>query len=81
MLETIGAERADEKNEVICLASMFPIRVMVHKLSKRVQFLKFCVDLSKKPKSVKTIYIYASECSDYTLSENDMVYRGLRHRS
>ena len=55
MLETTGTERADEKNEVICLASMFPFRVMVHTLSKRVQFLKFCADLSKKPKSVKTI--------------------------
>ena len=31
-----------------------------------------CADLSKKLKS---------ESSHYTLSENDMVYRGLSHRS
>ena len=54
---------------------------MVLKLSKKVHFLQFCADLSKKSKSVKAIYIYASESSHYTLSENDMVYRGLSHRS
>ena len=40
-------------------------------------FLHFCADFSKKPKSIRTIFIYASESSDYTPSENDMVYRGL----
>ena len=50
---------------------------MVLKLPKKVQFLQFCADLSKKSKSVKAIYIYASESSHYTLSENDMIYRGL----
>ena len=44
-------------------------------------FLRFCADLSKKSKSVKAIYIYASESSHYTLSENAMVYRGLSHCS
>ena len=53
----------------------------VLKLSKKVNFLQFCADLSKKPKCVKAIYIYASESSDYTLSENEMVYRCLSHRS
>ena len=53
---------------------------MVLKLSKKVQFLQFCIDLSKKPKSVKTIYIYASESSRHTLSENDIVYKNLIHR-
>ena len=47
------------------------------KLSKKVHFLQFCADLSQKPKSVKAIYIYGSESSYYSLSENDMVYRGL----
>ena len=51
---------------------------MVLKLSKKVQFLQFCAVLSKKPEFVKTTCIYASESSHYTLSENDMVYRGLR---
>ena len=50
---------------------------MVFRLSKKVHFLGLCTDLSKKPKSVKAIYIYASESSHCTLSENDMVYRGL----
>ena len=54
---------------------------MVRKLSKKVYFLQVCADLSKKSKSVKAIYIYASESSHYTLSENGMVYRGLNHRS
>ena len=59
---------------VICLVSMFPSWVMVFKLSKKVHFLQFCADLSKKPKSIKAIYIYESERSRYTLSENDIVY-------
>ena len=50
---------------------------MVLKLSKNVQFLEFCDDLSKKPKSIKIMHIYASESSHYAHSENDMVYRGL----
>ena len=54
---------------------------MVRKLSKKVQFLEFCADLSKKSKSIKAIYIYASESSLFTLSENGMVYRVPSHRS
>ena len=46
---TNRVEKVDEKNGVICLVFMFPSRVMVLKLSKN--------------KSVKTIYIYASERS------------------
>ena len=53
---------------------------MVLKLSKKVDFLQFRADLSKKPESVKAIYIDASESSHYTLSVN-MIYRGLSHRS
>ena len=81
MLQTVQAGKVDEKNEVICLVSMFLSWVMVRQLSKKVQLLQFCADLSKKSKYVKAIYIYASESSHYTLSENDMVYRGLSHRS
>ena len=81
ILQTVRSEKVDEKNGVICLVSMFPSWVMVLKLSKKVHFLQFCADLSKKSKSVKAIYIYASESSHYTLSENAMVYRGLSHRS
>ena len=60
---------------------MFPSWVMVCKFSKKVQFLQFCADLSKKSKSVEAISIYASESSHYPLSENAMVYRGLGQRS
>ena len=44
-----------------------------------MHFLQFCVDLNKKPKSVKAIYIYASERSHYTLSENDIVFWATLH--
>ena len=54
---------------------------MVLKLFKKVHFLQSRADLSQKSKSVKVIYIYVSESSYYSLSENDMVYRGLSHRS
>ena len=81
MLQTGRAEKLDEKIGVICLVSMFPTWVIVCKLSKKVHFLQSCADLSKKSKSVEAIYIYASERSYYTLSENAMIYRGLGHRS
>ena len=80
MLQTVRVEKVDEKNGVICLVSMFPSWVMVHQLSKKVHFLQFCADLSKKSKSIKAIYIYASESSLSTLSENGMVYRDPSHR-
>ena len=54
---------------------------MVLKSSKKVHFLQFCADLSQKPKAVKAIYINVSESFYYSLSENDMVRRGLRHYS
>ena len=81
MLQTLRAEKVDEKIGVICLVSMFPTWVMVYKLSKKVHFLQLCVKLSKKSKSVEEIYIYASESSHYTPSENAMIYRGLSHCS
>ena len=47
---------------------------MVLKLSKKVYLLQFCADLSKKSKSIKVIYIYASERSCHALSENGIYY-------
>ena len=47
---------------------------MVLKLSTKVHFLRFYADFSKKSKSVKAIYIYASKRSRYALSENGIVY-------
>ena len=81
MLQTVRAEKVDEKNGVICLDSMFLSWVMVLKLSKKVHFLQFCVDLRKKNKSIKAIFIYPSESSLSTPSENGIVYRGPSHRS
>ena len=77
ILQTVRTEKVDEKNGVICLVSIFSSWVMVLKFSKKMHVLQFCDDLSKKSKSVKAIYKYAS----YTLSKNGMVYRGLSHRS
>ena len=81
MLQTVRADKVDEKNGVNCLVSMLPSWFMVLKLSKKVHFPQLCADLSQKPKSVNAIYIYGSESSYYSLSENDMVYRGLTHHS
>ena len=47
---------------------------MVLKLSKKVHFLQFYADLSKKSKFIKVIYIYESERSRYALTENGIVY-------
>ena len=49
------------------------------KLSKKVDFLRFCADLSKKSKSVKAIYIHANERSCCTLSENGIVYYAMTY--
>ena len=74
MFRTVRAEIIDEKNGVICLVSVFPSGVMTLKLSKKVHFLQFCADLSKKSKSTKAIYVYASERSRYALSANGIFY-------
>ena len=81
MLQTVRVEKVDEKNGVICLVSMFSSWVMVRKLFKEVHFLQFCANLSKKFKSIKAIYRYASESYLSTLLENGIVYRGPNHRS
>ena len=80
-LKTVRVQKVDAKNEVICIFSMFPSWGMVFKLSKKVHILQYGGDLSKKLRSVKAICIYSSESSHYTLSKNDMVYRGLSHCS
>ena len=72
MLQTVRVKNVDEKNGVICQVFMFPSWVTVLKFSNKVNFLQF---------SVKAIYICTSENFHCTLSEHDMVYRGLGHRS
>ena len=73
------AEKVDKKMGSIYLVSVFPFWVMVLKLSKKVDFLQFCADLCKKSKSIKAIYIHASERSGYTLSENVIVYYAMTY--
>ena len=58
---------------------MFPSEIMVLKLFKKVHFLKFCADLSKKSKSVIAINVYASGRSQYAFSENDIVYYAMTY--
>ena len=50
-------KKVDEKNGVTCLVSMFPSQVMALRLSKKVHFLQFWADLSKKSKSIKATYL------------------------
>ena len=76
MLETVRAEKVNEKNDP------FPFLrpdLWYFKLSKKVHFLKFCADLSKKSKFVKAIYIHATERSCCTLSENGIVYYAMTY--
>ena len=49
---------------------MFSSRVMVLKVSEKVNFLQFCADLSKKSKYIKVVFIYVSERSCRAPSEN-----------
>ena len=66
MLQSVRTEKVDEKNGLICLVSMFPFWLIVLNCTKKSNFLQFCADLSKKPKSVEAIYIYASKSFDYS---------------
>ena len=59
LLQTDKVEKVDEKNGIIYLVSMFPSWVGIIKLSKKVHFLQFRADISKKSKSIKAIYIHA----------------------
>ena len=77
MLQKVRAEKVGEKMGSFV---QFPCSLPGFRslnCQKKVHFLQFCADLSKKPKSVKAIYINASKSSHYTLSENGMVYRCL----
>ena len=74
ILQTVRSEKVDEKSRVICLVSMFSSWVMVFELSKKVHFLQFWADLSKKSKSIKVIYMHASERSRHAPSGNGLVY-------
>ena len=79
ILQRVRSEKVDGKNGVICLVFMLPSWGMVLKLSKKVHFFAICADLSKKSKSMKAIYIYASERSHYAPSEKGIVYYAMTY--
>ena len=54
---------------------------MVPKLFKKVHFMQFCAELSKKSRPVEAISINAFEISHHTLSETGVLYRGLEQHS
>ena len=78
-VKTVRAEKVDEKNGVLCLVSMFPSWFTVLKLSYKVNFWQFNADLSKKFKSVKAVYMYASKRSCYALQENGIVHYAMTY--
>ena len=53
---------------------------MVLKLSKIVHILEICVDLSKKSKYNKAVYLYPSERSRHVLSGKSICYRDMSNR-
>ena len=55
--QTVRAQKASEKNGVICLVFMSPSWIMVFKLSKIVSFLHFFADFSNKSKVLIAVYI------------------------
>ena len=83
MLQIVIAEKVDKKDGFICLVSMFLPELWSLKkcisLSKKVHFLQFCVELSKKFKSIKAIHIYAFKRSRYALSKNGIVYYAMTY--
>ena len=74
MLQADRAEKVDEKRGHLCsfhvpFLSYDPLIV-----EKKMHFFKFVLISAKKSKYLKAIYIYASERSRYTLSENVIIY-------
>ena len=66
MLQTVRAEKVDEKMGSFIYFPCFPPELWSVNCQKKVHFLQFCADLNKKSKSVEAIYTYASESSHYT---------------
>ena len=74
MLQTVRAEKVDEKMESFVLFLCFLPELKSFSCPKNMHFLQFCADLIEKSKSIKAVYIYASERSGNTLSENSIAY-------
>ena len=52
--QTVRAQKADEKNGVICLVYLFPSGVVILIVAEIVSLLQFCTDVSKKSNPVDT---------------------------
>ena len=77
MLQTVRAEKVDKKWDHLSSFHVSFLSYGLQIVQKSELFFQFCTDLSKKSKSVKAIYLCASESCLHTLSENGMVFRGL----
>ena len=81
MLEIVRVEKLDEKMGSVVQFSCFLPELWSVNCPKKWIFYDFVLYSAKNLSLFKVIYIYASESSHYTLSENVMVCSGLSHRS
>ena len=71
MLQTVRVGKVDEKKGSFVYFPCFLLELWSLNCQKSA-FLRFGTGLSEKPKSLKAIYIYASESFHCTLSENGL---------
>ena len=81
MLEIVRVEKFDEKMGSVVQFSCFLPELWSVNCPKKCIFYNFVLNSARNLSLFKAIYIYASESSHYTLSENVMVCSGLSHRS
>ena len=79
MIKTVRPEKINKKIELFVHFPCLLPDLWSLKLSKKVHFLKFCADLSKKSKSIKAIYVHATERSCCTITENGIVYSAMTY--
>ena len=68
MLQTVRVDKVDGKNGVIFELPCFFSELLPYIIQKSA-FFQFFAGLCKKPESVKSVYIDASESSHYTLQK------------
>ena len=77
MLQAVRALDGKKKMEKWSYLSSFHVSFLSYgpQIVEKSAFFQFCADLSNKPSSVRANYIYVSEISHYTLSENDLAIK------
>ena len=71
---TNRSEKVDEKmGSFVQFPCSHPELWSINSLKKCI-FLQFCADISKKSRSIKAIYTYASGRSGYAISQNSIVF-------